>query len=206
MKCPCCGKEMTKKCIDDTHYDMCWGEGTPDYHLYYKCKECKISFDENEGWTVPKKYVATISEKQINCLCYLYDIPRNDYSSYKYVPVFDRYVPGVMSKEFASLLIQEKTTERKSLMARRNKEHAFNVILEKYGINPCFTYNGYYVQKHEGYEVRIRIDRDPILIHLDDIDVHFTSIITSCKTFDAVKIMQNLCRLASDLEDLVESK
>ena len=142
LRCPCCGKPMQEMEIEEGYLgfddELCY-----NFHYRYRCKECNIKYDEEEGWTTPKGYKATITSKQSNYLNVLY----NGYRGYDYdyfgnhVEVrFDKYIPSVLSKEFATRLIQDKLDERQEWVLQNKKEEEFNALLEKYEVNTHHYY------------------------------------------------------------------
>lgn len=200
VRCPCCGEPMKMSWVDETHYDMCWGEGIPDGHRKYRCKNCKITYDEKEGWQVKKDYTPTVTESQ---LIYLHGLYRNGYL--KDSARFGPYIAAVLSKEFASVLIQEKQTAVNVAAKEREKQFNIDRVLSNYGFRLNYTYNGYSVQEHKGYDVLVKIDRSPLVVHLSDVLIRIKDI-CGCEPFDNRTIMLNLLNMVDDLQDYIDEE
>jgi len=159
LRCPCCGKPMQEMEVLDTY--MGWDdEMYAESHYKYRCKECNIKYDEKDKeWKLPKGYEATITPKQIDYLNFLYNgvtrYPYDfDYLGRPRSVYFDKYTPDVLSKEFATRLIQDQVDARLELNKNRKKQKEFEDCIEKYGINPRYHY-GDEVDGVESYGLNI---------------------------------------------------
>lgn len=210
IRCPCCGKPMQEREVERTYlgYDDDW---CVDYHYRYRCKECNIRYDEEEHeWKLPKGYVATITPKQINFLNGLYNGYRGyDYDYYgrdiNYVS-FGIYTPNVLSKEFATRLIQDELDERKAWKLHCKKEEEFKALLESYGINTCHIYGSDDTKATTGYGLPItggliifRVNNTTYEVNTQEIEIRVNDLPTFQQSYNNEDELNKLMNLKSDL-------
>ena len=67
MTCPNCGLAMKDKCYK--YYGLSdWDMDYPTEVFHrFTCKACKISFDDDKGWKIPKTFERP-TDKQIKCV------------------------------------------------------------------------------------------------------------------------------------------
>lgn len=76
MNCPNCEKTMEEKCIPHLSF---YYEESENFDIVYKCKECKIEYNETEDhWKIPKKYEEP-TEAQIKAIDFINSRLRKNY-------------------------------------------------------------------------------------------------------------------------------
>ena len=186
-RCPNCGQIMSCKSYggddEDNPFDTLRSVCT--------CKQCKIVINLDQmGYIdrvkIPKSIKYTVTPAQEKYLKYLYGS-----------------MPDVISKAFASVLIQEEIVKR--LKQRRNAEihEEFCRVLKSSDVDPYYIYNGQYLFKQGCFEVGFYADENTYEVNTKDITVRIRDT-DNFNSKDLDDIIYKLNLLAAQLKTSAE--